>query len=521
MNSSNRAAWLQSAAWSIIAIGLSTGLSFFTPIPHHLHGGGFTITAAVSVCLAGFLFFDLFGIGSLFDYESKQISDSEEIKKEEPAYGWEQMTAARLNRVMSANDLAAHVVEIIPGRLIVTFEIEVGYSDNDRVLERLGTAFERETGCKPIRVVKSQAGSHYAAIEIPNPKKQPVRYTELRLKGSKTLALPFGLTPLNEQATPDLAAMPHLLVAGTTGAGKTVLLRNILYKLAVNLSGSDIAMTLIDLKGNEFVIFAGLPHVREIISAQATTVHVLNSAVVEMNARYQAMADKRIVDIEQWNQSATGKRFPYRIIVIDELADIMSSREHKRRAVEAIQKLTQKGRAAGFHVVLATQRPSVETIPGEIKANIKHRICFYLPTGSDSRTVLDSTGAEKLHECGDCLYFQNGRLLRVHTAYKPIDEITAELEPLRIEKADLNTGPPLAARAENAGEIIPPAAPETDIYERAKSAVIEAQRASIPFLTQTLRISKERASKLLKKMVDDGIVTDAKRGQKRKVLKAV
>lgn len=379
----------------------------------------------------------------------------------------------------------------------------------------------------PLRIEAPIPGKSLVGIEVPNKRVATVRLRgmlksqemkESMAKGG--LQLPLGRNVSGAAEVKNLAKMPHVLIAGATGSGKSVCINSLLVGLLYQYGPERLRMILVDPKKVELTNYNGIPHLlTPVITEADKTVNALRWAVNEMERRFKALAEVGKRDIQSYNESIEDdQRLPYIVIVIDELADLMAVSANEVEA--AIVRLAQMARAVGMHLVLATQRPSVNVITGLIKANVPARIAFTVASQVDSRTIIDGAGAEKLLGNGDMLYVTSdvAQPRRVQGAYVDDDEIAKVKEYIERygapEYDETVTSPPTGSRVQGgtAG-----ADPEDDLYEEAKQTVIQTGKASASYLQRKLRIGYARAARLLDMLEERGVVGPADGAKPRDV----
>jgi S-DNA-T family DNA segregation ATPase FtsK/SpoIIIE len=386
----------------------------------------------------------------------------------------------------------------------------------------------------PIRIEAPIPGKSLVGIEIPNKSAAIVRLrnlleSEQLKKNFSTLAFPLGKGTSGESVIVDLAKMPHLLVAGATGSGKTIYINNLILSLLFRNTPRDLKLILIDPKRVELVLYNGIPHLLSpVIIKPDKAINSLVWAITEMERRYDSFSETASRDIVSYNQKVIKKnvkgdykKLPYIVIVIDELADLMAT--HGREMEASIVRLAQMARATGIHLVVSTQRPSVEVLTGLIKANITSRIAFECASLIDSRTILDMAGAEKLLGHGDMLY-QSADLSkprRIQGAYISEEEVKRvvdfirdqsfedEIEeiPEKITEEISENGIPIS------NEII-----DDELYGDAKEVVIAAGKASASLLQRRLRIGYARAARLLDLLEEQGVIGPSNGAKPREIL---
>jgi S-DNA-T family DNA segregation ATPase FtsK/SpoIIIE len=331
------------------------------------------------------------------------------------------------------------------------------------------------------------------------------------------LALALGKGAGGEVVAGDLAQMPHLLIAGATGSGKTVCLSAVISCLLVGNAPSDVRLLLIDPKRVELVSYNDIPHlISPVVVDLEDAIAALRKVTWEMDNRYKKFAAAGVNNLVNYNKKAKEKdRLPYLVVIIDELADLMSA---SADMVEpAVCRIAQLSRATGIHVIIATQRPSVDVITGLIKANFPTRISFSVPSQIDSRTILDTTGAEKLLGSGDMLYFPIGaskprRLRGAFVSDREVDRLVKYWKNRRDSSSDII--------ADGFAALEPPVGNGDDdpLLDEAKRLAIESNRISTSFLQRRLRIGYPRAARIMDMLEEEGIIGSAEPGKPRQVL---
>jgi DNA segregation ATPase FtsK/SpoIIIE-like protein len=463
-----------------------------------------------------------------------------------------EFTSRLIEKKLSDFGVEAKVVAAYPGPVVTRYEIEPATGVKGSQIVNLARDLARSLSLTSIRVVETIPGKNYMALELPNPKRQIVRLTEIL--GSKvygdsasSLTVALGKDIAGKPVVADLAKMPHLLVAGTTGSGKSVGINATILSLLYKADPADVRLILIDPKMLEMSVYEGIPHLlAPVVTDMRQAGHALNWAVNEMERRYKLMSKLGVRNLAGYNGkiAEAAKReehipnpfsltpdapepldkLPTIVIIIDELADLMMV--VGKKVEELIARIAQKARAAGIHLILATQRPSVDVITGLIKANIPTRIAFQVSSKIDSRTILDQMGAETLLGMGDMLYMPPGTGLpiRVHGAFVSDDEVH------RVVKHLQSTGEPNyiegilegGVAEEGGGADGMPAGEgggESDaMYDQAVAVVLKNRRASISLVQRHLRIGYNRAARLLEQMEQSGIVSPMQSNGNRDIL---
>jgi len=430
--------------------------------------------------------------------------------------------------------VAGSIVQIHPGPVVTTFEFKteagVKYSKVTSLADDLSLAMRAESV-----LIERIPGKSTVGIQIPNQNREPISLRELleadayRRSGSK-LTLALGKTIHGEPFMADLASMPHLLIAGATGTGKSVAINSMLTSILFRATPDDVRLILIDPKRLELGMYEQIPHLlTPVVVDPKQAANALNWAVREMEERYKTLAAEGVRNIDQFNRNvrhqAEGKLTPregaaipkplaYIVIVIDELADLMMVAGNEVEL--SIARLAQMARAVGIHLLLATQRPSVDVITGIIKANLPARISFRVSSKVDSRTILDANGAEQLLGKGDMLFLPpaSSRLIRLHGPY------ISEQESARLAAFLRRQGQPVYDEMITAEESPRDSIEfeKDDLYDEAARIVVDSGQASISYLQRRLRIGFSRAARLVDMMEAEGIVSAPAGGKPREVL---
>jgi S-DNA-T family DNA segregation ATPase FtsK/SpoIIIE len=427
------------------------------------------------------------------------------------------------------------VVQIHPGPVVTTFEFKpdagVKYSKITGLADDLCLAMQAESV-----LIDRIPGKSTVGIQIPNATREGISLRELLEseayhKQTSKLTIALGKTIHGEPYVTDLATMPHLLIAGSTGAGKSVGMNVMITSILYRSTPDDVRLIMIDPKRLELGMYEDIPHLlTPVVVDPKQASNALRWAVREMEERYKTLAAVGVRNIDQFNRNAAAaieakemmpngdepKKLPFIVVVIDELADLMMVAGNE--VEESIARLAQMARAVGIHLILATQRPSVDVITGLIKANMPSRISFRVQSKIDSRTILDSNGAEQLLGRGDMLFLPpaSSRFIRVHGPY------ISEQESARLASFLKKQGKPTYDESITAEEKT--AGPDgldfekDDLYDEAARIVVSSSQASISYLQRRLRIGFSRAARLVDMMEMEGLVSAAAGGKAREVL---
>ena len=451
------------------------------------------------------------------------------------------------------------VVEVHPGPVITRFELEPAAGVKSAQITNLSKDLARGLSVVSVRVVEVIPGKSTIGLEIPNTRKQIVYLSEILKsdvydKSKSPLTLALGKTIAGRPQVADLAKMPHLLVAGTTGSGKSVALNAMILSLLYKAGPEEVRLVMVDPKMLELSIYEGIPHLlAPVVTDMKEAANALRWCVAEMERRYRLMAALGVRNLAGFNKKvreaqAAGQPIPdplytvneelgltdppmleplpFIVVIIDELADLMMI--VGKKIDELIARLAQKARASGIHLILATQRPSVDVITGLIKANVPTRIAFQVSSRVDSRTILDQMGAEQLLGHGDMLYLPPGCALpdRVHGAFVDDHEVHAVVEYLKqfgepdyVEGVLNETQTTTDGMTINAAGLPESASSEQDeLYDQAVAWVTESRRASISSVQRQLRIGYNRAARLIEEMEEAGVVSPPEHNGQREVL---
>jgi S-DNA-T family DNA segregation ATPase FtsK/SpoIIIE len=452
-----------------------------------------------------------------------------------------EMTSRLIEKKLKDFGVEVRVVAASPGPVITRYEIEPATGVKGSQIVGLARDLARSLSLVSIRVVEVIPGKNYMALELPNARRQTIKLSEILgsevyNESASMLTMGLGKDIVGNAVVADLAKMPHCLVAGTTGSGKSVGINAMILSLLYKAEARDVRLILIDPKMLEMSVYEGIPHLlAPVVTDMKQAANALTWCVAEMERRYKLMSKLGVRNLGGYNKKIAEaaergdklpnpfsltpdapeplERLPHVVVVIDELADLMMV--VGKKIEELIARLAQKARACGMHLILATQRPSVDVITGLIKANIPTRLSFQVSSKIDSRTILDQMGAEALLGQGDMLYLAPGTGLpvRVHGAFVSDDEVHRVVEYLRMQgepnyvEGILEGG---VLDAEGGGDGAAPGGPggEADpMYDQAVGVVLQHRRASISLVQRHLRIGYNRAARLLEQMEQSGVVS--------------
>jgi S-DNA-T family DNA segregation ATPase FtsK/SpoIIIE len=424
--------------------------------------------------------------------------------------------ASYLEEKIRSFDISARVVEIHPGPVITRFEIEPGSSTKVHQVVNLADDLALALKARSLRILAPIPGKGTIGIEVPNKHPSVVGIKEILASkrftaSSSKLELALGKDVAGLPYTADLEAMPHLLIAGATGSGKSVCINTIITSLVYRNSPQNVQLLLIDPKRLELNIYEGIPHlVCEVVTEAKKAVRALAWVVEEMDMRYQILARRGVRNIQ-----AYGEGLPYIVVIIDELADLMLMVPQEIET--AVTKLAQMARAVGIHLVVATQRPSVDVITGVIKANFPCRIGFKVASKIDSRTILDHNGAERLLGKGDMLFLPPAisEPMRLHGAFVSNEESRRLVEFLRQQS---HLASPAFSLENMEHHDFVPVDQRDELFEDAARIVITHQQGSVSLLQRRLKVGYSRAARLIDFLEEAGIVGPFEGSKARQVL---
>ena len=461
-----------------------------------------------------------------------------------------EMTSRLIEKKLKDFGVEVRVVAAMPGPVITRYEIEPATGVKGSQIVGLAKDLARSLSLVSIRVIETIPGKNYMALELPNAKRQSIRLSEILgsqvyHEAKSMLTMGLGKDIVGNPVVADLAKMPHVLVAGTTGSGKSVGINAMILSLLYKAEARDVRLLMIDPKMLEMSVYEGIPHLLcPVVTDMKQAANGLNWCVAEMERRYKLMSKLGVRNLAGYNVKIDEakareefiynpfsltpespeplQRLPHIVVIIDELADLMMV--VGKKIEELIARLAQKARAAGIHLILATQRPSVDVITGLIKANIPTRIAFSVGSKIDSRTILDQMGAEALLGMGDMLYMASGTGLpiRVHGAFVSDEEVHRVVSYLKsqgdpdyiegvLEGGTVDGDSDLTADGGDGGEKDP-------MYDQAVEVVLKDRKASISYVQRKLRIGYNRSARLLEDMEKAGLVSGLTTSGQREVL---
>lgn len=440
------------------------------------------------------------------------------ITEDQTDKNWLREQKRLLKQTLEHFNVDAEIVAITQGPTVTRIEIQPALGVKVSRIRNLADDIKLNLAAKDIRIEAPIPGKHTVGIEIPNKTPQVVHLQEMIesetfQQANSPLAIALGLTIEGEPYITDISKMPHGLIAGATGSGKSVCINTMILSLLYKAHYNEVKLMLIDPKMVELTQYNGIPHLLTpvITDVKAATI-ALKWAVDEMERRYELFVEQNVRNIKSYNRKVVNDPMPYIVIVIDELADLMLVAPQE--VEDYISRIAQKARAAGIHLILATQRPSVDVITGLIKANIPSRIAFAVSSQIDSRTILDANGAEKLLGRGDMLFIENGtnKHIRLQGPFVSDDEIDRVVAYLRSvsEPNYLFEHEELFIQIENEEE--------DELFDEVVTFILEEGKASTSLLQRRFRIGYNRAARLIDSLYERGIISAQNGSKPRDVL---
>ena len=461
-----------------------------------------------------------------------------------------EMTSRMIEKKLRDFGVEVRVILASPGPVITRYEIEPATGVKGSQVMVLAKDLARSLSLVSIRVVETIPGKNYMALELPNAKRQAIKLSEILgsqvyNEAKSLLTMGLGKDIVGNPVVADLAKMPHVLVAGTTGSGKSVGINAMILSLLYKAEARDVRLLMIDPKMLEMSVYEGIPHLlAPVVTDMRQAAHGLTWCVAEMERRYKIMSKMGVRNLAGYNHKIDEaklrgdtiynpfsltpeapepvQRLPHIVVVIDELADLMMV--VGKKIEELIARLAQKARAAGIHLILATQRPSVDVITGLIKANIPTRIAFQVSSKIDSRTILDQMGAEALLGMGDMLYMPSGTGLpiRVHGAFVSDEEVHRVVKYLKTQGEPnyiegVLEGGTIDAEGESGADGAT-GAEQDPMYDQAVEVVLKNRKASISLVQRHLKIGYNRAARLVEDMEKAGLVSAMSGSGQREIL---
>jgi len=441
-------------------------------------------------------------------------------------------------------DVVGKVVEVSPGPVVTRYEVEPGAGVKVGRIAALADDLARVMSAQGIRIQAPVPGKSVVGVEIANQHRETVYLREIIdspafKKAESVLTMALGKTISGEDFVTDLAKMPHLLVAGATGAGKSVCINGLICSILLRATPDQVRLLMVDPKVVELTMYNDIPHLLvPVITEPKKASEALKWAVAEMEIRYQKLAQVAVRNLADYNtkvdralaerehvgdvgaeteDAAAGeelRRLPFIVIIIDEFADLMLTAPADVET--SLMGLAQKSRAVGIHIILATQRPSVNVITGVIKANFPSRIAFQVASKIDSRTILDMNGAERLLGRGDMLFLPGGQgePIRVHGAFISGEETERLVDKIKESNYEVDEVEVFAARGDTAGD----GGDHDELFDEAVAVVLESKQASTSFLQRRMKVGYSRAARLMDELEFAGIVGPAEGAKPREIL---
>jgi S-DNA-T family DNA segregation ATPase FtsK/SpoIIIE len=441
--------------------------------------------------------------------------------------------ANKLEEILSNFGVDAKVTQVTKGPSVTRFELQPSPGVKVSKIVNLSDDIALGLAASGIRIEAPIPGKAAVGIEVPNGKQTPVFLREVLendefINSKKKLAFALGKDISGKCVVGDLSKMPHTLIAGATGSGKSVCINSLIISLLYKYNPEEVKLLMVDPKVVELNVYNGIPHLLiPVVTDPKKAAAALNWAVNEMTNRYKLFADSGVRNMESYNElfnkGAIEQKLPYIVIIVDELADLMMVCPND--VEDYIGRLAQMARAAGMHLVIATQRPSVDVITGVIKANIPSRISFAVSSQIDSRTILDGSGAEKLLGKGDMLYYPVGesKPLRVQGCFISEEEVEQVVSFIKSEQGDINYEEEIIDHINNASDSKTSESNEKDddvdeLLNEVINVVVEYGQASTSFIQRKFRIGFNRASRIMDQLEERGIISEKDGSRPRQIL---
>ena len=438
--------------------------------------------------------------------------------------------ANKLEETLSNFGVEAKVIQVTKGPSVTRFELHPSPGVKVSKIVNLQDDIALGLAANGVRMEAPIPGKAAIGIEVPNKKQSPVFLREVLdsqefTNTSKKLAFALGKDITGKCIVGDLSKMPHMLIAGATGSGKSVCINSLIISLLYKYSPDDVKLLMVDPKVVELSVYNGIPHLLiPVVTEPKKAAGALNWAVNEMNKRYNLFSQMKVKNIESYNKlyekGEIQEKLPYIVIIVDELADLMMACPND--VEDYICRLAQMARAAGMHLIIATQRPSVDVITGVIKANIPSRVSFAVSSGTDSRTILDQVGAEKLLGRGDMLYYPIGenKPIRVQGAFISEEEVENVVDFIKDSEEEVDYSEDIInhINSESNNESNVNNDDTDELLDEAMKLVIDYQQASTSFIQRKLRVGFNRASRIMDELEEHGIISEKDGSKPRQVL---
>lgn len=438
--------------------------------------------------------------------------------------------AKKLQETLESFGVEAKVLNVSRGPSVTRYELQPKAGIKVSKITNLADDIALSLAASGVRIEAPIPGKAAVGIEIPNKETRPVFLREVLeserfQKSSQKLAIALGEDISGESVIGDMAKFPHVLIAGATGSGKSVCINSLIVSLLFKYSPDEVRLIMVDPKVVELSVYNGIPHLLiPVVTDPKKATGALHWAVTEMTRRYQLFAENSVKNLEGYNalyeKGKIEEKIPYIVIIVDELADLMMVSANE--VEDYILRLSQMARAAGMHLVIATQRPSVDVITGVIKANIPSRISFAVSSYVDSKTILDQSGAEKLLGKGDMLYYPVGaqKPRRVQGAFISEEEVEAIVDHIKESEDEVQYDESVLEHIESGsrGESSSQEEEEDELLDEAISTVVEAKQASTSFLQRKLKIGYSRAARIMDSLEAKGVISGPDGSKPRKVI---